>query len=149
MTKSLLPGSGLPQSLWAETLSTAAYLRNHSPTRFVKGMTPFEALHRKKPDVGHLRVFGCAAYAHIPKDERKKLDVKAKRCVLVSYGTEVKGYRVFDPLTREVVYSRVVRFNEEQTGVEKGVCSAELDFERCVELELTSNDFSEVVDVED
>ncbi len=149
MTRSMLSGSGLPQSMWAETLSTAAYLRNRSPTRSVEGMTPFEALHRKKPDVGHLRVFGCAVYAHISKDERKKLDAKAKRCVLVGYGTEVKGYWAFDPLTRKVVYSRDVRFNEEQTGIEKGVRSAELDIERCVELELTSDDFSEVVDVED
>ncbi len=136
--------------MWAETLSTAAYLRNRSPTtRSVKGMTPFETLQWKKPDVGHLRVFGCAAYAHIPKDVRKKLDVKAKRCVLVGYSTEVKGCRVFDPLTRKLVYSRDVRFNEEQTGVEKGVCSAKLNIERCVELKLTSDDFFAVVDVED
>lgn len=42
MTRAILSGSGLPQSLWAETLSTAAYLRNHSPTKAVKGMMPFE-----------------------------------------------------------------------------------------------------------
>ena len=28
MTRSMLAGSGLPQKLWAETLSTAVYLRN-------------------------------------------------------------------------------------------------------------------------
>ncbi len=48
-----------------------------------------------------------------------------------------------------MVYSRDMRFNEEQTGVEKGVSSAELDIERCVQLELTSDDFPKVVDVED
>ncbi len=73
----MLSESGLPRSLWAET---AAY---RSP---VEGMTP---LTEKKPDVGRF-----LAYAHIPKDERKKLDDKAKRCALVGYGTEVKGYRV-------------------------------------------------------
>jgi len=34
-------------------------------------MTPFN----------HLRVFGCKAFVHIPKDERKKLDAKTKECI--------------------------------------------------------------------
>ena len=51
---------------WAE----AVYLRNRSPTTAVKGMTPCEALTGEKPQVDTLRVFGCLAYAHIPKDER-------------------------------------------------------------------------------
>ena len=58
MTRAMLSESKLPQSLWAETLSTATYLRNRSPTKAVKGKTPHEAYHGKKPDVGHLRVLG-------------------------------------------------------------------------------------------
>ena len=37
----------------------------------------FEAWYGKKPNVEHLKVFGCMAYVHIPKDERHKLDSKA------------------------------------------------------------------------
>ena len=85
-----------------------------------------------------LVVLGCSAYTHIPKDERKKLDVKAKRCALVGYGTEV------NPLTR---YSRDVNLMK---NVEK---EAEVNVEQCVELELTSedfcDDFSELVDGDD
>ena len=33
----------------------------------------------------HLRVFGCRAYVHIPKDERLKLDDKAKECIFLGY----------------------------------------------------------------
>ncbi len=44
-----------------------------------------------------------------------------------------------------MAYSRDVRFNEEQTGVQKIVRSPELDIEQCVELELTSDDLSEFV----
>lgn len=68
-------------------LSTTVYLRNRSPTKAVKGMTPFEAWTGEKPNVDHLRVFGCTVYAHVPKDERKKLDPKAKKCILLGYGT--------------------------------------------------------------
>ena len=77
-------------------LSTAVYLRNRSPSKAVEGMTPFEAYHGRKPSVENLRAFGCVCYAHIAKDERKKLDPVARRCVLVGYGTEVKGYRLYD-----------------------------------------------------
>ncbi len=58
-TRSMLAGSGLPKKLWAEILSTAVYLGNRSPTKAVERMTPFEAFHERKPDVGHLRVVGC------------------------------------------------------------------------------------------
>ena len=74
-----------------DAMSTATYLRNRSPTKAIEGMTPFEALYGKKPDVSHLQAFGRVCY---PLDERKKLDPVARRCVLVGYGTEVKGYRL-------------------------------------------------------
>lgn len=57
----------------------------------VKGMTPFESWMGEKQMVKHLRVFGCTAYAHVPKDERQKLDLKSRKCVMLGYGTETKG----------------------------------------------------------
>ena len=101
MTRAMLTGTSLPQSLWAETLSTAVYQRNRSPTKAVIGMTPYEVFNGEKADVGHLRSFGCAVYAHIVKDEPKKLDATARKCVLVGYGTEVKGYQLYDPSKRK------------------------------------------------
>ena len=46
---------------------------------------------RKKPDVSHMRVFGCLAYAHIPEDERRKLDKKAVKLRLVGYVNNAMG----------------------------------------------------------
>jgi len=68
-------------------------------------MTPFEAWTGEKPNIKHLRIFGCAAYAHVPKDERQKLDPKARKCVFLGYGTETKGYRLYDPKCARVLYS--------------------------------------------
>ena len=71
-------------------------------------------------------VCGCSSYAHIAKDESKKLDRTTKRCVLVGYGTEVKGYRLYDPVQDKVLYCRDVRwFNEDHSGIEKEPCAAE------------------------
>ncbi|GJU87980.1 putative RNA-directed DNA polymerase [Tanacetum coccineum] len=44
----------------------------------------------------HLRVFGCKAYVHIPKDERSKLDVKGKSCMFLGYGQDEFGYKLYD-----------------------------------------------------
>ena len=92
MVRSMLADSQLPKLFWAEALATATYLRNRSPTKAVEGKTPYEAICGEKPKVGHLRVFGCTAYSHIPKDERRKLDAKAHKCIFLGYSSNRKGY---------------------------------------------------------
>ena len=115
--RSMLIDARLPKKFWAESLSTAVYLRNRSPTKTVVGMTPFEAWYGYKPDVSHLRVFGCTVYTHIEKDERSKFDSKAKRCFLLGYGTETKGYRLYDVEKKRVIHSRNVVFKESEDRV--------------------------------
>ena len=115
--RAMLADAGLPKKFWAEALSTAVYLRNRSPTAAIE-VTPFEAWTGKKPQVEHLRTFGCTAYAHVAKDERQKLDPKAKKCFLLGYGTETKGYRLYNPVHQKVFYSRDVLFNENVSGFE-------------------------------
>ena len=114
--RSMLASARLPHRFWAEALSTAVYLRNRSPTRTLEDMTPFEAWTNKKPVVRHFRVFGCDAYVHVPKDERKKLDPKTNRCVLVGYGETTKAYRLYDPESGKIIFSRDVVFNENSVG---------------------------------
>ena len=87
--RSMLTGAHLPPQFWAEALATAVYLRNRSLTKSLKNLTPFEAWTGRKPSVNHLKVFSCIAYAHIAKEEIKKLDVKAKKCILLGYGVIV------------------------------------------------------------
>ena len=86
----------MPKRFWAKVLSAAVYLRNHSPTMAVQGRTPFEAWTKEKPDVGHLKVFGCLCYAHVAKNERRKFDSKARNFIMPGYGTEIKAYRLYD-----------------------------------------------------
>ena len=115
--RSMLIGAKLPKKFWAESLSTAVYLRNRSPSKAVVDMTPFEAWNDYKPDVSHLRVFGCTVYAHIEKDERFKLDSKARKCILLGYGAETKGYRLYDVEKERVIHSRNVVFDESKLGI--------------------------------
>ena len=113
-TRSMLDGVHLPQCFWAETLSTAVYLCNRCATKAMRNATPFEVWFKEKPWVNHLRVFGCTAYAYVAKDERGKLDSKAQRCIFLGYGTETKGYRLYDQMKKRVFLSRDVVFNKSE-----------------------------------
>ena len=137
MTRAMLLDAKLHPKLWAEAISTAAYLRNRSPTSAMEGMTPHEAWHGRKPRVEHLRVFGCTAYVHIPKDKRGKLDSKTRKCTLLGYGSVWIGYRVFDHQTREISYSRNIKFDERESG------KAPLEDENSVQCPLTLDPFDE------
>ena len=117
--RSMLAFARMPNKFWGEALSTAAYLRNSSPTRAVRELTPFEAWMGHKPNVAHFRTFGCAVYAHVAKDERRKLDSKTRKCILLGYSTETKGYQLYDPKRERVFHSRDVMFNEEKCGIEE------------------------------
>ena len=119
--RSMLLDAKLPQAFWAEAVSTAAYLRNRSPTSALENMTPHQAWYGRKPGVEQLRVFGITAYVHISRDSRKKLDSKTRKCILVGYGSVRKGYRLYDRATSQVLFSRNVRFDEqERTGSTPG-----------------------------
>lgn len=115
-TRSMLSEADLPEDLWGEAVVTANYLRIRSPTAGGTA-TPFELFFGIKPDVSHLKVFGCRAYIHIPKQLRRKLDSKAQRGVFVGYAANNKGYRVL--CDGDIVISRDAVFyeNEASTGV--------------------------------
>ena len=103
------------------------YQKNRCPTKAVRGKTPYEAWHGEKPKVNHLRVFGCDAFAHIPKDERGKLDTKARKCILLGYGEETKGYGVYDVTKKKTLHSRDVKFNEGSKNCTQGSLDVKVD----------------------
>ena len=63
----------------------------------------------------HLRVFGCKAFVHVPKDESSKNDAKTKACVFLGYGQNEFGYKLYDPAKKKLIRSRDVVFVEDQT----------------------------------
>ena len=75
-------------------------------------MTPYEGYRKKKPNVEHIRVFGCIAYAKVEAKLLRKLDDRTR--MLVHLGTEPgsKAYRLFDPNTRKIIVNRDVVFDE-------------------------------------
>jgi Reverse transcriptase (RNA-dependent DNA polymerase)/gag-polypeptide of LTR copia-type/Integrase core domain/GAG-pre-integrase domain/Zinc knuckle len=116
--RSMLFDAGLPTNFWAECVSTANFVRNVTYSRVVK-CTPYEMFFGKKPDVSILRVFGCKAFVHVPKEKRGKLDKRSVRGVFVGYEPNCKGWRVLyrDGSAWRSVVSRDVMFDESCLGV--------------------------------
>jgi len=85
---------------------------NRTLATTVHGMTPKEKFIGKKPNVSHLRVFGCIRYVHVLDEKRSKLDPKAEKCIFIGYSLEQKGYRCFNPSTQKLQVSRDVVFDE-------------------------------------
>eukprot|EP00253_Pinus_taeda_P028323 PITA_28323 len=48
----------------------------------------------KKPSLSHLRVFGCDAYVHVPKEKRTKLDSKSEKCIFIGEVKDVIKHEV-------------------------------------------------------
>ncbi|KAE8666438.1 Phospholipase D delta [Hibiscus syriacus] len=112
MARSMIKGKQLPRNFWAEAVRCAVYLLNRCPTKSVKYMTPNEAWSGQKPGVGHLKIFGCIAYAHVPEQTRKKLDDRGEKCIFIGYDERSKAYRLYNPLTKKIIISRDVEFDE-------------------------------------
>jgi transposase InsO family protein len=121
--RAMIHDQGLPLFLWAEACNTAVYLQNRSPHRALGNVTPDEAFTGQKPQVGHLRIFGCVTYSFIPKELRKKMEPTAEKGIFVGYNEVSKAYRIYIPTLKRVVVRRDVKF-EEQKAFER---SRELD----------------------
>ena len=78
VVRSLLTRSGVPKTFWPKAVNWSIHILNRSPTLIVQNMTPEEAWSGQRPVVGHFRIFGCVAYAHIPNQRRTKLDDKGE-----------------------------------------------------------------------
>jgi transposase InsO family protein len=114
VARSMLHDQSLPLYLWVEACATAVYLQNRSPHRILGKMTPEEAFTGRRPDVEHIRIFGCSNFSHVPSERRTKLDPTAQQGILVGYSEVSKAYRIYIMPLRKVVVSRYVRFEEDK-----------------------------------
>lgn len=115
MVRSMLHCKKLPKSFWAEAVACAVYLLNMCPVKSVHGKTSEEAWSGKRPNLSHLKVFSCVAYAYIPDQLRKKLDDKAEKCIFIGYSEETKAYKLYNSDTQTMIISRDVNFDEKGT----------------------------------
>ncbi|OWY95693.1 Copia type Polyprotein, partial [Phytophthora megakarya] len=115
----MLEHAGLPKGYWGEAVMTATFLRNRCPTRAIShDKSPHEVWTGKKPLLANLKVFGCHAYVHVPKEKRSKLDARSMRCRFLGYSDHEKAYR-FEELDRGRVFITVVLEDEDDEDTDE------------------------------
>eukprot|EP00873_Tetraselmis_striata_P000672 jgi/Tetstr1/420936/TSEL_011997.t1 len=74
----MLDYASLQDTYWEFAMSVAAYIHNRTFRRGVHGI-PLHLVTGAIPDLRHLRVFGCDAYAHVPRSARHKAAPSARQ----------------------------------------------------------------------
>ena len=114
--QALLADAKLPPSFWGDAALTTQYLRNRLPTSTLPpDTTPYEIMHGSKPDLSHLRVWGCQCFPSIPPELRTKGGPRRYEAIFVGYEDNRIGWRVRDMAGR-YHFSRDVVFNESVPG---------------------------------
>ena len=109
----MLNESKLSHNFWDYALNALVYVRNRSPTSAnTNSCTPFEKFYGHKPDVSNLRVFGCLAYVHVQKDQRKGLQSHSRKCIFIGYPAEYKAWTFYDLATKKISTSNNAVFDE-------------------------------------
>ena len=98
------------EEFWPYAWLAANYVQNRIPSQ-TTGQTPYFRRTGKDPDVSHLRVFGCRAYAHINKERRKKAEPKSVEGIFLGYADE-RGYVIWDPRTGTTHITKRASFHE-------------------------------------
>lgn len=91
-------------------MEIACYLVNRSLSLMLEDKTLQEVWIGKKPSLSHLRVYGCDAYVHVPKEKQTKLNSKSEKCIFIGYKDGLKGYKLWNLAMRKVVYIRDLVF---------------------------------------
>lgn len=87
--QAMILDSHLPLTLWAEALTTMAYIKNRSPTPFTihqSTVTPFQAWNPGAlPIIDYLRIFGSITYVLNESKPLPRLTTKTWKGYLVGY----------------------------------------------------------------
>ena len=128
----------LPKSLWGEAVNTVVYLINRSPSIPLDFDIPQRVWIGKDVPYSHLKVFGCKAFMHVPKEQRLELVDKATPCIFIGYRDEEFGYMLWDSKKQKIARSKDVVFHEHETieEMEKNVSGEILTYEGVANLTL-------------
>ncbi|GJV34469.1 putative ribonuclease H-like domain-containing protein [Tanacetum coccineum] len=96
--RTMLADSFLPNTFWAEAVSTACYVLNRVLVTKPQNKTPYELITGKIPIISYIRPFGCHVTILNTIDHLGKFDGKSDEGFLVGYSLQSKAFRGKDQL---------------------------------------------------
>jgi hypothetical protein len=93
-------------------MNYANYIVNQKHIKDIKNIKTKKEWIKLNPNVSHFCVFNSVAWAHILDEKRKSLQRKSEKCIFVGYSKDVKGYKIIQPYSNEIIIRRYVKFHE-------------------------------------
>ncbi|GJS10482.1 putative ribonuclease H-like domain-containing protein [Tanacetum coccineum] len=115
--RTMLADSFLPNTFWAEAVSTACYVLNRVLVTKPHNKTPYELLTGKIPIISYIRPFGCHVTILNTIDHLGKFAGKSDEGFLVGYSLQSKAFRVYNLQTRRVKENLHITFLENKPNV--------------------------------
>ncbi|GJU73836.1 putative ribonuclease H-like domain-containing protein [Tanacetum coccineum] len=113
----MLADSFLPNTFWAEAVSTACYVLNRVLVTKPQNKTPYELITGKIPIISYIRPFGCHVTILNTIDHLGKFDGKSDKGFLVGYSLNSKAFRVYNLETKRVEENLHINFLENKPNV--------------------------------
>jgi hypothetical protein len=127
--KTMIHDQDFPMCLWEEASMTAVYVQNQLSHSAVGFKTMQEMFTGKKPEVSHLKIFGCLVFIHIPKEKRNKLEPSGKKGIFVGYCEVSKAFKIYILGHHHIEINRDVTFDEDATLKKSRRCQLEEVYE--------------------
>ncbi|GKE33013.1 retrovirus-related pol polyprotein from transposon TNT 1-94, partial [Tanacetum coccineum] len=115
--RTMLADSFLPNTFWAEAVSTACYVLNRVLVTKPHNKTPYELLTGKIPIISYIRPFGCHVTILNTIDHLGKFAGKSDEGFLVGYSLQSKAFRVYNLETKRVEENLHITFLENKPNV--------------------------------
>ncbi|GJU29648.1 putative ribonuclease H-like domain-containing protein [Tanacetum coccineum] len=115
--RTMLADSFLPNTFWAEAVSTACYVLNRVLVTKPQNKTPYELITGKIPIISYIRPFGCHVTILNTIDHLGKFDRKSDEEFLVGYSLQSKAFRVYNLETKRVEENLHITFLENKPNV--------------------------------
>ncbi|GJY44883.1 putative ribonuclease H-like domain-containing protein [Tanacetum coccineum] len=115
--RTMLADSFLPNTFWAEAVSTACYVLNRVLVTKPQNKTPYELITGKLPIISYIRPFGCHVTILNTIDHLGKFEEKADEGFLVGYSLSSKAFRVYNLATKRVEENLHIKFLENKPNV--------------------------------
>ncbi|GJW35314.1 putative ribonuclease H-like domain-containing protein, partial [Tanacetum coccineum] len=115
--RTMLADSFLPNTFWAEAVSTACYVLNRVLVTKPHNKTPYELLTGKLPIISYIRPFGCHVTILNTIDHLGKFAGKSDEGFLVGYSLQSKAFRVYNLETKRVEENLHITFLENKPNV--------------------------------
>lgn len=123
VTRCLMFQGGIPLSFWSECVLTAVYPINRLPSSVLSGKSPFKLLYKKKSNLSHLRCFGCLCVS-TNLNNCDRMFFEFEKCILIGFSTIKKAYKLLSLKSRNVFYSKDVKFHENISPFKMKTCDS-------------------------